>query len=207
MPRVRAPLQGAPPAVNIVQESPLTHDTHLPPPTHRPSHLSPTLPTCSPRMPPGHPLERTSGGTDWTPRARIGNCGFRPGRTSPTDDYTQTPVVCGKTQSSIKKYVPGAVLTPRAKPHRTARTPTCSALNLKDAPQASRTAPEGSLRPFTCVRTVRSATPPAHTSGPPRTPPAKHHHPLDAPPGGALLAETFEVAPTTLSAPCLSEGP
>ena len=68
MPRVRAPLQGAPPAVNIVQESSLTHDTHLPPPTHRPSHLSPTLPTCSPRMPPGHPLERTSGGTDWTPR-------------------------------------------------------------------------------------------------------------------------------------------
>jgi len=105
MPRVRAPLQGAPPAVNIVQESPLTHDTHLPPPTHRPSHLSPTLPTCSSRMPPGHPLERTSGGTDWTPRARIGNCGFRPGRTSPTDDCTQTPVVCGKTQSSIKKYV------------------------------------------------------------------------------------------------------
>ena len=91
--------------MNIVQESPLTHDTHLPPPTHRPSHLSPTLPTCSSRMPPGHPLERTSGGTDWTPRARIGNCGFRPGRTSPTDDCTQTPVACGKTQSSIKKYV------------------------------------------------------------------------------------------------------
>lgn len=73
-------------------------------------------------MPPGHPLERTSGGTDWTPRARIGNCGFRPGRTSPTDDYTQTPVVCGKTQSSIKKYVPGTKRSPhpesQAPPHR-----------------------------------------------------------------------------------------
>ena len=125
MPRVRAPLQGAPPAVNIVQESPLTHDTHLPPPTHRPSHLSPKLPTCSPRMPPGHPLERTSGDTDWTPRARIGNCGFRPGLLLPQMTAPRPQWPAGKrspqsrSTSSIKL---NAVRPPRlATPPRAGR--------------------------------------------------------------------------------------
>ena len=45
------------------------------------------------------------GGGAGQPAERIRNCVLHPERTSPTDDFVPTPVICGRTQFSREKYV------------------------------------------------------------------------------------------------------